>query len=80
MYLTIRKLFFILALNFSMFLLIMIATQNSLEKRKVNFILGETISLPTGFIMGVSFISGSIASSILTFKSHNKEKKIKNLL
>ena len=80
MHLTIRKLFFILALNFSMFLLIMIATQNSLEKRKVNFILGETISLPTGFIMGVSFISGSIASSILTFKSHNKEKKIKNLL
>ena len=80
MYLTIRKLFFILALNFSMFLLIMIATQNSLEKRKVNFILGETISLPTGFIMGVSFISGSITSSILTFKSHNKEKKIKNLL
>ena len=75
MYLTIRKLFFILALNFSMFLLIMIATQNSLDKRKVNFILGETISLPTGFIMGVSFISGSIASSILTFKSHNKEKK-----
>ena len=80
MYLTIRKLFFILGLNFSMFLLIMIATQNSLEKRKVYFILGETISLPTGFIMGVSFISGSITSSILTFKSHNKEKKIKNLL
>ena len=80
MYLTIRKLFFILALNFSMFLLIMIATQNSLEKRKVDFILGKTISLPTGFIMGVSFISGSITSSILTFKSHNKEKKIKNLL
>ena len=80
MYLTIRKLFFILALNFSMFLLIMIATQNSLEKRKVNFILGETISLPTGFIMGISFISGSITSSIFTFKSHNKEKKIKNLL
>ncbi len=80
MYLTIRKLFFILALNFSMFLLIMIATQNSLEKRKVNFILGETISLPTGFIMGISFISGSITSSIFTFKSHNEEKKIKNLL
>ena len=73
MYLTIRKLFFILALNFSMFILIMIATQNSLEKRKINFIVSETISLPIGFIMGVSFISGSIASSILTFKSHDKE-------
>ena len=73
MYLTIRKLFFILALNFSMFLLIMIATQNSLEKRKVNFILGETISLPIGFIIGVSFLSGSITGSILTFKSNNKE-------
>ena len=73
MYLTIRKLFFILSLNFSMFLLIMIATQNSLEKRKVNFILGETISLPIGFIIGVSFLSGSITGSILTFKSNNKE-------
>ena len=73
MYLTIRKLFFIFALNFSMFLLIMIATQNSLEKRKVNFMLGETISLPVGFIMGVSFLSGSITSGILTFKSHNKD-------
>ena len=72
MYLTLRKLFFILAFNFSLFLLLMIAIQNSLEKKKVNLILNETINLPIGFIMGVSFIGGSISSSLLIFKSHNK--------
>ena len=72
MYLTLRKLFFILAFNFSLFLLLMIAIQNSLEKKKVNLILNETINLPIGFIMGVSFIGGSITSSLLIFKSHNK--------
>ena len=72
MHITIRKLFFILVFNCSLFLLLMIAIQNSLEKRKVNLILVNTISLPVSFIIGVSFISGSLTSSLLTFRSHNK--------
>ena len=73
MYLKIKKLFFILTFNCSLFFFLMLAIQNSLEKRKVNLIIKETISLPISFIIGVSFISGSITSSILTFKSHNKK-------
>ena len=73
MYLILRKLFFIFALNFSFFLLLMVGIQNSSEKRRVNFIVKETISLPIGFIMGVSFISGSITASVLTFKSNNQD-------
>ena len=69
---TIRKLFFILVFNCSLFLLLMIAIQNSLDKRKVNLILVNTISLPVSFIIGVSFISGSLTGSLLTFKSQNK--------
>ena len=72
MHITIRKLFFILVFNCSLFLLLMIAIQNSLEKRKVNLILVNTISLPVSFIIGVSFISGSLSGSLLTFKSQNK--------
>ena len=72
MHITIRKLFFILVFNCSLFLLLMIAIQNSLEKRKVNLILVNTISLPVSFIIGVSFISGSLTGSLLTFKSQNK--------
>ena len=73
MYLILRKLFFIFALNFSFFFLLMVGIQNSSEKRRINFIVTETISLPIGFIMGVSFISGSITASILTFKSNNQD-------
>ena len=73
MHSTIRKLFFILTFNCSLFLLLMIAIQNSLEKKKVNLIVGETISLPISFIIGVSFISGSITSGILSLKYQNKK-------
>ncbi len=51
----------------------MVGIQNSSEKRRVNFIVTETINLPIGFIMGVSFISGSITASVLTFKSNNQD-------
>ena len=73
MYLTIRKSIFIVIFNFSLFLLLMISIQNSFQKRKVNLILKETISLPISFIMGVSFITGSITGGILTFKFDNKK-------
>ncbi len=73
MYSKLRKFFFIFTLNFSFFLLLMVGIQNSAEKRKVNFIVKETISLPIGFIMGVGFISGSITASILTLKSNKQD-------
>ena len=61
----IKKIFFNSALNITLFLLIMIGIQNSNQSHKVSLILSETIKLPTGFIVGISFISGSITGSLI---------------
>ena len=53
----IKKLFFNAALNITLFLLLMIGIQNSSKSHTVNLILTETIKLPIGFIVGISFIS-----------------------
>tara|TARA_B100000242_G_C42860624_1_gene399492 strand:- start:65 stop:217 length:153 start_codon:yes stop_codon:yes gene_type:complete len=44
----------------------MIGIQNSLSKRRVNLIVSNTIELPISFIIGISFISGTLAGSFLT--------------
>ena len=61
----IRKVIYTFIFNFSLFLLLMIGIQNSTNKRKVNFIISETVNLPVSFIIGVSFITGSITASLL---------------
>ena len=68
----IKKLIFHIIFNFSLFLILIIAIQNSSQKRKVNFLNTETIKLPISFIVGVSFISGSIAGSLLNINSEEK--------
>tara|TARA_A100001035_G_scaffold156237_1_gene123341 strand:- start:3209 stop:3367 length:159 start_codon:yes stop_codon:yes gene_type:complete len=50
-----------------------ISIQNSSNKSKVNLLFNETINLPVSFIVGVSFISGSIFSNLFFF-SPNKNK------
>lgn len=69
-----RKIIHIIILNLSMFLLLMIGIQNSSERRKVNFIIGETISLPVSFIIGISFISGSLSSTLLKIDLDTKKE------
>ena len=66
-----RKVTYILIFNLSLFSLLMIGIQNSTNKRKVNLIISETISLPISFIIGVSFISGSITAGFFTLNSNN---------
>ena len=61
-----KKILFTLTFNLSLFLILMIAIQNSSQKNKVNLLIAETVSLPNSFIIGVSFICGSLASSLLT--------------
>ena len=68
----IKKLIFAIGFNLSLFLLLMIGIQNSSKKIKLNLILRETINLPISFIVGISFISGSITSNLLKI---NTEKK-----
>jgi len=64
-----KKLIFILLTNFSLFFILIIGIQNSSNKEKVKFITGETIKLPISFIVGVSFISGSLTGSFLNINS-----------
>ena len=61
-----RKVVFTLILNSTLFLLLVIGIQNSENKSKVKLIVGETVSLPISFIVGISFISGSLSGSLLT--------------
>ena len=69
MFFSVRKLFFIITFNSTLFLILVIGIQNSLVKKKVNLILNETIELPISFIIGSSFISGSILGSIINVSS-----------
>ncbi len=68
----IKNIFLKIIFNFSLFLILIIGIQNSSQKRKVNFLNTETIQLPISFIVGVSFISGSIAGSLLNINSEEK--------
>ena len=69
-----KKIIFALTFNVSLFLLLMVGIQNSTESRKLNLILSQTIKLPIAFIIGVSFISGSVTGSILTSTFINQKQ------
>jgi len=69
MIISFKKLFFIVSFNLSLFFILFIGIQNSSIKNKVNFLFGETIELPVSFIIGTSFISGSILGSFVNFDS-----------
>ena len=60
--------------NFSLFLILMIGIQNSSTKRKVNLLINKTISLPIGFVVGISFISGSLIGSLYNIELKDKDK------
>ena len=68
-----KKLILMFIFNISLFFILMIGIQNSSSKKKVNFITTETVSLPIGFIVGISFISGSLTGSLLTIKLDNNK-------
>ena len=59
-----KKLLFNFTFNISLFLLLIIAIQNSSNKAKVKLIIDETIELPISFIIGASFIGVSIIGSL----------------
>lgn len=68
-----KKIITNLTINLSFFLILMVGIQNSSEKRKVNFLISDTVKLPVSFIVGVSFISGSLFGGLLSLNS-NKER------
>ena len=67
-----KKIIFATTFNSCLFLLLMVGIQNSSYKSKVNFLLNETVKLPISFVIGISFIGGSIIGSCLNINL-NKE-------
>ena len=61
----IKKLIFNITLNITFFVILMIAIQNSEKRKKVLFFKYQSITLPISFIIGTSFISGSVLGSII---------------
>ena len=73
MLLPIKKVMYIILFNSTLFLILMVGIQNSSSKKKVNLIMSETVKLPVSFIIGISFITGSISSNLLKFNFLKKD-------
>ena len=72
MSLLIKKLFLSAIFNSCLFLALFIGIQNSSNKSKVDLLFDETIELPISFIVGSSFILGSIFGSFILLKMPNE--------
>jgi len=59
-----KKISLIVLFNSLIFIMMLISIQNSNYKSKLNLIFFETISLPLSFIIGSSFILGSLTGTI----------------
>ena len=58
--------------NSCLFVLLFIGIQNSSSKSKVNLLIDKTIELPISFIVGSSFILGSIFGSFFGLNIHDE--------
>ncbi|MDA9728680.1 hypothetical protein N9U52_00340 [Prochlorococcus sp. AH-736-N17] len=67
-----KKIIFATTFNSCLFLLLIIGIQNSSTKSKVNFLINETVKLPISFIIGTSFISGSLMGSFFNLNLNKK--------
>ena len=68
----IKKLLLSAIFNSCLFFLLFIGIQNSSNKSKVDLLIEETIELPLSFIIGSSFIAGSIIGSFLVLDMNNE--------
>ena len=68
----IKKLLFTTIFNSCLFILLFIGIQNSSNKGKVDFLIDESIELPISFIVGSSFILGSIFGSFVVMNIHDE--------
>ena len=67
-----KKISLIVLFNSLIFIMMLISIQNSNYKSKLNLIFFETINLPLSFIIGSSFILGSLTGTIAI--SNTREK------
>ena len=69
----IKKLLLSSVFNSCLFILLFIGIQNSSNKSKVDLLINETIELPISFIVGSSFIFGSVLGSLLSLNINDNE-------
>ena len=67
-----KKLFLSAIFNSCLFIALFAGIQNSSNKSKVDFLIDETIELPISFILGSSFIVGSILGTFLALDKINE--------
>ena len=72
MNLFIKKLLHSAIFNSCLFAILFIGIQNSSNKTKVDFLINKTIELPISFVVGTSFILGSILGSFIEFNVNNE--------
>ncbi len=68
----IKKFLIAVIFNSCLFVILLIGIQNSSNKKKVDLLIDKTIELPISFIMGSSFILGSIFGSVLILDMNNE--------
>ena len=67
-----KKLLNSVIFNSCLFVLLFVGIQNSPNKSKVDFLINETIELPISFLVGSSFIAGSILGSFIDININNE--------
>jgi len=60
-------------LNTTLFIFLFLGIQNSNNKQKVFFLKYESVPIPVSFIVGSSFICGSLYSNILISSISNSD-------
>ena len=73
MSLLIKKLILGVVFNSCLFLALFIGIQNSSKRSKVDLLIDETIELPISFVVGSSFIMGSILGSFIILSKDNEK-------
>ncbi len=66
-------LFLNLLINFVMFSLLFLGVQNANKKNAINFLSYQSVEMPLGFILGVSFILGTTTGSLPVLFSKNSK-------
>ena len=66
-----------LLINIFLLFFLLIAIQNNHEKKKIKILEMESVELPISFILGSSFIAGSLSGNLIyTILKFKKIKKI----
>ena len=70
----IKKILFSLIFNTSLLTVLFLGIQNSSNKSRLNLYQIETINLPIGFIVGTSFLCGSLFGSVCNLIVFDQKK------